>query len=373
MIVDVKLDFHVIEGGDVAVIRFPSKMRTLGSAILGGGLSMADTAVIMQVPKNYTDDAPEKRLEEVCSQLGLDGDVVGFMTAAHVKKVISVSREEVNGTEAVVVATAGLSNAVVAGELLPMYTLADSFEGGTINIVAIVNEPLNDAAMANAFIPITEAKTVAIQDVGANATGTTSDAIVVACPTGGGVKYAGTATKVGVALARATRKAVLECLTKNGDGPRPTDYLMRLEERGVTVDDMWHAAEELYFPNPEWDIGILKGMFEVRLNAMRADVNVNALVLSAIAMDERGEAGRLYGLPRDQFLEDPVHLLADEMIAMALAQYISGTKGLFEYTRYDRKKPGILADLPPFLDDVVAALIGGVMSDIYTRLLEGEK
>jgi adenosylcobinamide hydrolase len=368
---DVKVEFHVIDGGDVAVVRFPFKMRTLSSAIVGGGLSTAETAVIMQVPTNYTDDAPERRLEEVCDQLGLGKEVVGFMTAAHVKKVFSIFKEEMGGAEAVVVATAGLSNAVMAGELLPMYTLADSFKVGTINILAMVNIPLEDSGMANAFIPITEAKTAAIQELGARATGTTSDAVMVACPEGSSFKYAGTATNVGIALARATKKAVLECLTKNGDGPRPTDYVMRLEERGVTFEDMWDAAQALYYPNPDWDIAMLKEMFESRINALRDDINVNALILSAIALDERGEAGRLYGLPRAQYLEDPVHLLADEMIAMALAQYISGTKGLFEYTRYDRKKPGILAELPPFLDDIVAALIGGIMSEIYTRLLEG--
>jgi phosphatidylglycerophosphatase A len=51
---------------------------------------------------------------------------------------------------------------------------------------------------------------------------------------------------------------------------------------------------------------------------------------------------------------------------------VAGTKGLFEYVRYDKKKPGILGTLGPFLDDIVASLIGSIMSRIYTELLEGE-
>ena len=56
---------------------------------------------------------------------------------------------------------------------------------------------------------------------------------------------------------------------------------------------------------------------------------------------------------------------------MALSQYIAGTN-MFEYVRYDKKKPGVLGVLGPFLDDIVASLIGGIMSRIYTELLEGE-
>jgi alpha-ribazole phosphatase CobZ len=73
-----------------------------------------------------------------------------------------------------------------------------------------------------------------------------------------------------------------------------------------------------------------------------------------------------------QFEEDPVHLLADELLGIALAEYIGGSKCLFEYIRYDKKKPGILSELGPFMDDIVASLIGATMSTIYSEILEGE-
>jgi len=53
--------------------------------------------------------------------------------------------------------------------------------------------------------------------------------------------------------------------------------------------------------------------------------------------------------------------------AMLLWWYISGFKGHFDYTRFDQQKPGILGSLGPFLDDIVAGLIGGVSAKMYDR------
>ncbi|TFG56311.1 MAG: hypothetical protein E4H30_04605 [Methanomassiliicoccus sp.] len=80
----------------------------------------------------------------------------------------------------------------------------------------------------------------------------------------------------------------------------------------------------------------------------------------------------MYGLDIKKFEEDPVHLLADELLGIALAEYIGGSKCVFEYIRYDKKKPGVLSELGPFMDDIVASLIGATMSTIYSDLLEGE-
>ena len=49
-----------------------------------------------------------------------------------------------------------------------------------------------------------------------------------------------------------------------------------------------------------------------------------------------------------------------------------GYKGLFDYVRYDKAKPGILARLGPFLDDALAGLIGGVSANMYTRAVSDQ-
>jgi alpha-ribazole phosphatase CobZ len=63
--------------------------------------------------------------------------------------------------------------------------------------------------------------------------------------------------------------------------------------------------------------------------------------------------------------DDPVCLVADELLGIDIAEYIAGSRGVFEFVRYDKAKPGVLGKLPPFLDDVVGGLIAGIMSKIY--------
>ena len=68
---------------------------------------------------------------------------------------------------------------------------------------------------------------------------------------------------------------------------------------------------------------------------------------------------------------DLTYLIADEVIGMTIAKYIGGYKGTFDYVRYDKAKPGILGVLGPFMDDVIAGLIGGVSANMYTRAVFG--
>lgn len=75
------------------------------------------------------------------------------------------------------------------------------------------------------------------------------------------------------------------------------------------------------------------------------DVNVQALLTSAILLEENFKVEG-----------DPVNLIADELIGIDIAEYIGGKLGLFNFFYYDTKKPGILSELPPFLDDAIGDL-----------------
>jgi len=63
--------------------------------------------------------------------------------------------------------------------------------------------------------------------------------------------------------------------------------------------------------------------------------------------------------------DDPASLVADELIGMSIAEYIAGKRGLFNYVRYDKAKPGVIAKLPPFMDDAVGALIASTMTRLF--------
>ena len=56
-----------------------------------------------------------------------------------------------------------------------------------------------------------------------------------------------------------------------------------------------------------------------------------------------------------------MHLIADELLGIQIAQYIAGSRALFEFTRFDKEKPGILTELSPIMDDVIGGLIAGVL------------
>lgn len=372
---DVKVEMKEYQGKPVAIVRLPGKFRVLSSTIMGGGFTVADTIFILEVKMGYDNSRPEEDLENVCRMYGLGPDCVGFMTAADVRRVLTVTREEVNGKRAITVATAGVTNAVYAGERLPqeIIDLLPKHKVGTINIISIVDAPLQDCGLAGGIITITEAKGAALRDTGVLGTGTTSDAVAFACPMGEGDKYAGPATDAGMAVARSVRLAVADSIRKWNNGvQKAKDFLYRLDEMGVGPEEMWESALALYIPDPSWDLEMIKGRFMRHLSVLRKDVNVNSIMFAAIRLEEMGNQNLLYGLDQDRFREDPVHLVADELLGIALSEYIAGTKGLFEYIRYDKKKPGVLGSLGPFLDDIVASLIGSVMSRIYTELLESE-
>ncbi|NOZ76173.1 MAG: adenosylcobinamide amidohydrolase [Euryarchaeota archaeon] len=193
--------------GDTLVVSSDSPLKVLASAVLGGGFSRVRYIINHHVDRDYRSGEPEKDLERVARDLGIHEPVVGMMTAVPMDKAASESRGAVTA-----VVTGGVSNAVAAGE--------EAGGGGTINTIVLVDANLTEAAMVNAVITATEAKTLALGDLGVRsaisgeaATGTSTDAVVIAC-TGRGplLRYAGTATGVGREIARATRRAVREAV-----------------------------------------------------------------------------------------------------------------------------------------------------------------
>ena len=86
-------------------------------------------------------------------------------------------------------------------------------------------------------------------------------------------------------------------------------------------------------------------------------------------MEEDGERGLIPGISKREFEKDPRWLVADEVLGMAIANYIGGSKGVFEYIRFDKAKPGILKKLGPIADDIIAGLLGGISSNMYTHAM----
>jgi alpha-ribazole phosphatase CobZ len=143
--------------------------------------------------------------------------------------------------------------------------------------------------------------------------------------------------------------------------------LKYLEGRGVTLKDMIDTALEFYVPHPgvENKEKATQMLTEEFLDALQ-DVNVSTLEVAAFRAQEDAEAGLIPGLTQERFQGRP-GLVADELIGLAIAGYIAGVKGVFEFTRFDQAKPGILKKLGAISNDAIGGLIAGVSSNMYTR------
>ncbi|MCW3995578.1 MAG: alpha-ribazole phosphatase CobZ [Candidatus Bathyarchaeota archaeon] len=151
---------------------------------------------------------------------------------------------------------------------------------------------------------------------------------------------------------------------------QPPPLLSYLEDRGITLQSLIDSALEMYVPHPGIETPqkaaqLLKAEF---LDALQ-DVNVSTLIVAAFHAQEEAENGRIPGLSKERFLGRP-GLVADELIGMAIATYIGGSRGMFEFVRFDQAKPGLLKQLPPLTNDAIAALVAGVSSNVYTQALK---
>ncbi|WP_461864927.1 alpha-ribazole phosphatase CobZ [Thermococcus sp.] len=129
--------------------------------------------------------------------------------------------------------------------------------------------------------------------------------------------------------------------------------------RGITLERMLDAALELYIGD---DVGKVREQLKRIMLHYLNDINVRALLKAALLLEENFKVDG-----------DPVNLVADELIGIDIAEYIGGKMALFNFFYYDTRKPGILGELPPFLDDAIGGFIAGCMTRLFEPLLPPEE
>ncbi|MFC7275421.1 adenosylcobinamide amidohydrolase [Paractinoplanes rhizophilus] len=240
---------HRSEGGhDIPLLvwRLPVPVRSISSAVLGGGVGECRWVVNASVPMSYDRDDPAVHLAELAAGLGLSGPGVGLLTGVDVADVVAAADEGVRvwatvGLGAPIQAAANVERPAVPSstperqaitpgrQAIPSSTserqavpsstpkrqavpssTPDRLRPGTVNVVVWVPPRLGDAALVNAVATVTEAKTQAIRELGLAATGTATDAVCVLCPAEGeAAEYGGPRSTWGARLARAAYRAVL--------------------------------------------------------------------------------------------------------------------------------------------------------------------
>ena len=190
----------------------------LSSAVTGGGHTAARWVLNLQVPLDYARLDPANHIAESAEQLGLTGAGIGMLTAAWVERYTVGNCDGVR-----VVATTGLTHPVWAAApaldgaapgsaVLGSAVLGDDGDvrrPGTVNLLAILPIRLSAAAMVNAVMTMTEAKSQAMMEAGMPGTGTASDAVCVAAPAAGEpVDFCGPRSFWGARLANSCHQAV---------------------------------------------------------------------------------------------------------------------------------------------------------------------
>lgn len=142
------------------------------------------------------------------------------------------------------------------------------------------------------------------------------------------------------------------------------------EEKGITLRDLIDTALEFYVPHPgvETKQKAIKILTNEFLDVLQ-DANIATLEYAAFKLQEDAEAGLIPGLTQEIFRGRP-GLVADELIGLAIATYIAGARGVFEFTRFDQVKPGILKKLGAITNDAIGGLIAGVSSNMYTQAMK---
>ncbi|MGW4958068.1 adenosylcobinamide amidohydrolase [Nonomuraea sp. NPDC004186] len=210
-----KLTYRVEDGTRLGALlwEFGPGWRMISSALLGGGIGPREWVLNAQVVAGYSRMDPVDHL----LSLGPAGDGVGMLTAASVDRCVQASD---GGVEAY--ATVGLRVPTWAAapegsadpELAPMRV-------GTINIVTVLPVAMTDAALVNAVMTVTEAKSQALIEAGFPCTGTASDAVCVAAPAEGPAElFGGPRSEWGARAARAVHAAVRQ----GAEAWRPRDF-----------------------------------------------------------------------------------------------------------------------------------------------------
>lgn len=223
----VRTRYHVIE--NTLVISFGGRRRVLSSAPQGGGFRSASHIINHQVASNPGMNGrfpnPARYLRKLASQLGVGNHAVGLMTAVPMTQLVTF-RVSAGELWVECFATIGVTNAVRAGEWPPYsaHRMESASKAGTINLILVTNGSLSASAMVGAVQVATETKTGVLRDHAIPswkgrdlATGTGTDAVVVACRSRGeGPRhaYSGTHTILGALIGRAVTACVSRGLVK---------------------------------------------------------------------------------------------------------------------------------------------------------------
>ncbi len=354
------------------IIEFPLRVRAISSTILGGGLRELTHTVFHRVGEDFNDPNPREYAIRLVRDLGLPIDTTAvFLTAVDVVNEYRVVEDKRFGVE--VVGTIGFKPLACIGEIQGRIP-------STINILVYTSKSLSVNALVDLVMTASSAKTLALVDLAlscrkpslSRAYATATDAIIVASPIEtGGEDYGGPATPIGSATAKLVYDLILS------HGLAKLDINDRLENiLGVNIEWIIDSSLKIYSnaPVPGVPVEKIRRLVEYNLVRLLRDPNVWSMLMASHCLDKYGLAGTIPGLTRSEYTMDSKRIVSDELLGIMLALYVNGWKALFSYYWVDRLKNELeeFKDKPMFIDDILASLIGSILSKVYDEYLGRE-
>ena len=195
--------------GRAVVVTSQRPLTALSSAVHGGGFQIARAVINLHVTKHDPCVDPAAMLEAFARRVAVPAPYVGLLTGAWTE-LATTGEEDGAGIATLAVATVGLSNRMAAA-----HGPIQVWMPGTINTIVVVDANPDPPALVNAVMTATEVKTLALHeaglrdDAGRLATGTSTDAVVIAATgRGRGIRFGGPASELGWSIAQAVYKAL---------------------------------------------------------------------------------------------------------------------------------------------------------------------
>jgi len=217
---------HIDHTDRYIAITFAYPLRTLSSAVFGGGYGKTDAVVNIKTDaRTLMRKNPDQLISDFLKRKFPGRRGIGLLTSAQMDHAQFMYIRE-RDIQVLAVVTAGTSNALNISERTATDFSGTETAHGTINTIIITNGYLFDDCMVSTAITATEAKTAALIDLdirstatGNQATGTGTDSIVIVSGQGMKIRYAGGHTLFGQIVGETVYSAVKQSLLKQGIDP----------------------------------------------------------------------------------------------------------------------------------------------------------
>jgi adenosylcobinamide hydrolase len=198
---------------------------------LSGGIRSVKTLLNHTIPGNVDSSDPEKILDRIITTAGLENNYFGLLTAVPIHQACVLQFDFIT-----VFITAGIRREPPA-------------TGGSINILVVSSQGMEDAALLETVLVATEAKAEALHLMDLPITGTPADAVIAACEGDGRHRSAGRGTEAGRRVRDAVLHGIPEAIRRHDagiKGDRPAFFIFSRIKGDHWIE--WTGEDCPYYP-----------------------------------------------------------------------------------------------------------------------------